>query len=167
MEILTLENKILNLDLISNSNIDVNYCVLEYKDEENTDFYFKNLLFLESFSNNKIILKIENTSIPLPHDWGIICGDVSHGELEVIPVSLISDRDFNAVTYNPLKSFRIDFKPITSVGFFPSIKWVIPRIEIGQFLALPYTNEKNEINCIYATQMHHKLPETIDISWLM
>lgn len=167
MNVLTLDNTVFNIDQVPDTVDDVRYCVLEYSDAERTDFYFKSLLFLESFNDSKIVLRVGENTIELPQEWSIICGDIHSGDLELINISALNERDFDVLVYNPLTKFRLDFQPISSVGFYQDVRWYSPRLGLGQILAVPLDNSVDPM-CVFVTHcQHNKVPEVLNIEWLL
>ena len=49
MRILTTENTAYDLDRIPESSEDIRYCVFDYTNPKDSDYYFVPLIFLESF----------------------------------------------------------------------------------------------------------------------
>ena len=85
MKILTLDNKVFDTDTIGHEiTEDIHFCVLEYGNEKNTDFYMKPLLFLETFSDIRLEMKIGDYNFRMPKDWSILCIDKEMGDGEVI-----------------------------------------------------------------------------------
>ncbi|NDG33116.1 hypothetical protein EB118_23995, partial [bacterium] len=111
MQILTLENKLFPLSNLPNQ-VDENtrFAVLDNSDPKNPDFFFVPLIFLESFNSPAIVLKIGDNEISMPIDWSIAVGDAtSNVDAEILPLTSLNDRGFDAVIFNPLSSFKIEY----------------------------------------------------------
>ncbi len=168
MQILTLENRLFSLNNLP-EEVDDNtrFAVLDNSDPRDPDFFFMPLIFLESFNSPAIVLKIGNDEIAMPIDWSIAVGDSTSGcDVEVLPLTSLNDRGFEALVFNPLSSFRIEFKPIEIVNFYNDVKWYFPKMKNNQLLATPLDyNEKP--NCAYFTKEISRQSDIIDISKLL
>ena len=104
MRILTLDNECFNLDdLPETIEDDVRFSVLDNSDPKNPDFFFVPLIFLESFSAPAMVLEINGREITMPVDWSIAVGCSESGnDLEILPLTSINDRGFEAFLFNPL-----------------------------------------------------------------
>ena len=167
MRVLTIDNSTFDIDEIPDLVDDIRFCVLEIMAADDVDYFFKPLLFLESFNDLKVELKIGIHRIYIPSKWSIICGDKEFGEVEVLPVKQINDREFDAFVFNPVKGFRPTFDELEVVNILPETKWFLPKLKFGQLLCLPLTMDVNP-PCIYIThQKNNKVPETIQLSELL
>ena len=68
MKILTENNRAYDLDKIPNEVEDIRYCVLDYSDSKNPDYFFIPLIFLESFYAPAVVLKIGEYTVQMPLD---------------------------------------------------------------------------------------------------
>src|SRR6056300_2035204 len=119
MKILTLENKCFMLeDLPEELDEDVRFSVLDNSDPKDPDFFFVPLIFLESFSSPAMVLDIGGHEVTMPLDWSIAVGCSESGnDLEILPLTSINDRGFEAFIFNPLTSFKPEFASINIVNF--------------------------------------------------
>ena len=147
MRILTLENKCFNLDdLPETIEDDVRFSVLDNSDPKNPDFFFVPLIFLESFSAPAMVLDIGGHEVTIPVDWNVAVGCSESGmDLEVLPLTSINDRGFEAFLFNPLSSFKTDFAEIKIVNFYTEVKWYFPKMKNGQLLSVPITEGENPL----------------------
>ena len=114
MRILTLDNECFSLkNLPDELEEDVRFSVLDNSDPKDPDFFFIPLIFLESFNSPAMVLEIAGNEIMMPIDWSIAVGDSQTGnDLEVLPLTSINDRGFEAFLFNPLSSFKFEFGDI-------------------------------------------------------
>jgi hypothetical protein len=168
MRILTLDNECFNLDdLPETIEDDVRFSVLDNSDPKNPDFFFVPLIFLESFSAPAMVLDIGGKEITMPVDWSIAVGCSESGnDLEVLPLTSINDRGFEAFLYNPLSSFKADFATINIVNFYTDVKWYFPKMKNGQLLSTPIT-DGNKPLCAYFVKDISRQCEVIEYSLLM
>ena len=168
MRILTLENECFNLtNLPDELDDDVRFAVLDNSDPKDPDFFFIPLIFLESFSSPAIVLEIMGKEIMMPIDWHIAVGDSTSGnDLEVLPLTSINDRGFEAFLFNPLSSFKLEFGDIKITNFYNDVKWYFPKTKNGQLLSIPIT-EGNKPLCAFFVKDISRQSETIDYSKLM
>jgi hypothetical protein len=168
MRILTLENECFNLDdLPETIEDDVRFSVLDNSDPKNPDFFFVPLIFLESFSAPAMVLDIGGHEVTMPVDWSVAVGCSESGnDLEVLPLTSINDRGFEAFLFNPLKSFKTDFAEIKIVNFYTDVKWYFPKMKNGQLLSIPISEGKNPL-CAYFVKDISRQCEVIEYSLLM
>lgn len=168
MKILTLNNKAYDLNnLPDNVDDEMRFSVLDNSDSSNPDFYFIPLIFLESFNSPAMVLKIGDDEISMPIDWSIAVGDSSSSsDIEILPLTSLNDRGFEAFCFNPLSSFRIEFKPIEIVNFYNDVKWYFPKMKNGQLLSVP-TSTKDKPNCCYFVKEISRQSELIDLSKIL
>jgi len=168
MRILTLENECFLLeDLPEELDEDVRFSVLDNSDPKDPDFFFVPLIFLESFSSPAMVLDIGGHEVTMPLDWSIVVGDHYSGlDLEVLPLTSINDRGFEAFCYNPLTGFKVDFKEIKIINFYNDVKWFFPKLKNGQLLTVPLTTGK-EPECVYFVKDISRQSEIIDYSLLV
>jgi len=168
MRILTLENECFNLDdLPETIEDDVRFSVLDNSDPKNPDFFFVPLIFLESFSAPAMVLDIGGHEVTMPVDWSVAVGCSESGnDLEVLPLTSINDRGFEAFLFNPLKSFKTDFAEIKITNFYTDVKWYFPKMKNGQLLSVPIREGKNPL-CAYFVKDISRQCEVIEYSLLM
>ena len=168
MRILTLENKCFNLtNLPDELEDDVRFAVLDNSDPKDPDFYFIPLIFLESFSSPAIVMEIMGKEIMMPVDWSMAVGDSYSGnDLEVLPLTSINDRGFEAFLFNPLSSFKLEFGDIKITNFYNDVKWYFPKTKNGQLLSIPISDEPNPL-CAFFIKDISRQSETIDYSTLL
>jgi len=168
MRILTLENECFNLDdLPETIEDDVRFSVLDNSDPKNPDFFFVPLIFLESFSAPAMVLDIGGHEVTMPVDWSIAVGCSESGnDLEVLPLTSINDRGFEAFLFNPLTSFKTDFAEIKIVNFYTDVKWYFPKMKNGQLLSVPIREGAKPL-CAYFVKDISRQCEVIEYSLLM
>ena len=150
MQILTLDNQTFSLNNLP-EEVDENtrFAVLDNSDANNPDFFFMPLIFLESFNAPAMVLRIGDSEVAMPLDWSIAVGDSSSAsDIEILPLTSLNDRGFEALIFNPLSSFRVEFKKIEIVNFYNDVKWYFPKMKNGQLLAVP-TRFQEKPNCAY------------------
>jgi hypothetical protein len=168
MRILTLDNECFNLDNLPETiEDDVRFSVLDNSDPKNPDFFFVPLIFLESFSAPAMVLDIGGKEVTIPVDWNVAVGCSESGnDLEVLPLTSINDRGFEAFLFNPLTSFKTDFAEIKIVNFYTDVKWYFPKMKNGQLLSVPITEGKNPL-CAFFVKDISRQCEVIEYSLLM
>src|SRR6056300_1575843 len=139
MRILTLENRCFRLDdLPEQIDDDVRFSVLDNSNPKEPDFFFIPLIFLESFSAPAMVLEIGGQEITMPVDWSIAVGCSESGnDLEILPLTSLNDRGFEAFLFNPMTSYKTEFKEINIVNSYTDVKWYFPKLKNGQLLSVP------------------------------
>ena len=163
MNILTLDNKAFSLNnLPEQIEEDIRFSVLDNSDPQNPDFFFIPLIFLESFSSPAIVMEINGKEISMPLDWHIAVGDSETGnDLEILPLTSINDRGFEAFIFNPLKSYKPDFGDLKVTNFYNDVKWHVPKTKNGQLLSVPITEGENPLCAFFIKDVSRQI-ETID-----
>ena len=168
MRILTLDNECYMLnDLPEEIEDDMRFSVLDNSDPKNPDFFFVPLIFLESFSAPAMVMEIGGHEIMMPIDWCIAIGDAECGnDLEVLPLTSINDRGFEAFLFNPLTSFKTEFADIKITNFYNDVKWYFPKMRNGQLLTVPITQGKKPL-CAFFVKDISRQSEVIDYAKLL
>ena len=168
MRILTLEDKCFSLtNLPDELDEDIRFAVLDNSDPKDPDFFFIPLIFLESFNAPAMVLEINGNEIMMPLDWSIAVGDSQSGnDIEVLPLTSINNRGFEAFLFNPLSSFKVDFAEIKITNFYNDVKWYFPKVKNGQLLSVPIT-EGSKPKCAYFIKEISRQSETIDYGQIL
>lgn len=145
MKILTLNNTAFDLnDLPEEVDDDTRFSVLDNSNPHDPDFFFMPLIFLESFNSPAILLNVGGYEVQMPLDWCMIVGDKECGlDPEVLPLTSINERGFDALVFNPIGGFRCEYYPIEIVNIYQDVRWYFPKMKNGQFLTVPLSNEEN------------------------
>lgn len=145
MRILTLNNTSFDLnDLPDDVDEDTRYSVLDNSNPSEPDFFFMPLIFLEAFNSPAIVLKIGDNEVQMPLDWCMVVGDKDCGlDPEVLPLTSINDRGFDALIFNPIKGFRAEYMPVEIVNIYNDVKWYFPKMKNGQILTVPIAEGEN------------------------
>jgi hypothetical protein len=168
MRILTLDNECFSLeDMPDQLEDDIRFSVLDNSDPKNPDFFFVPLVFLESFSAPAMVLEIGGKEITMPVDWNIAVGCSESGnDLEILPLTSLNDRGFEAFLFNPLTSYKTDFAEINIISFYTDVKWYFPKMKNGQLLSIPITDGKNPL-CAFFVKDISRQCEVIEYSQLL
>lgn len=168
MKILTLENEPFSLNNLPDElEDDVQFAVLDNSDPKEPDFFFIPLIFLESFSSPAIVLEINGNEIMMPVDWCMAVGDSTSGnDLEILPLTSINDRGFEAFLFNPLSGFKFEFGDIKITNFYNDVKWYFPKMKNSQLLAVPIEDGPKPL-CAYFVKDISRQCELIDYTNLL
>ena len=168
MKILTLENKTFHLNnLPEELKDDVRFAVLDNSNPKEADFFFIPLIFLESFSSPAMVLKINGREITMPVDWSLAVGDSEGaGDIEVLPLTSLNDRGFEAFLFNPLTSYTLNRGKIKITNFYNDVKWYFPKMKNGQLLAIPIEDGEDPL-CAYFVKDISRQSEMIDYGVLL
>jgi len=168
MQILTLDNEYFSLNNLPDEvDESTRFAVLDNSDAKEPDFFFMPLIFLESFNAPAMVLKIGDEEVTMPIDWSIAVGDSScASDIEILPLTSLNDRGFEALIFNPLSSFRVEFKKIEIVNFYSDVKWYFPKMRAGQLLATPLSEGKKP-NCAYFVKEISRQSEIIHLDRIL
>jgi hypothetical protein len=142
---------------------DLRYCVLDYGNNTEIDFYFIPLIFLDVFSRPAADLKIGPYRITMPLDWSVIITDRDFGYLEIIELKHLNDRAFDVFCFNPIDGYLPEFHEISIQNIFPDFSWNMPRLKFGHILAVPLSDKPNS-PCAFFVKDTNKLPDTLEIT---
>lgn len=162
MKILTNENQAYSLNQIPDVIGDVRYCVLDYSDQANVDYYFMPLIFLESFNSPCVDIKIGPYNIQMPLDWSVVIGDINLGELEVMPLIYLNDKDFDVFAFNPISGYMPRYLKFEILNIWPDVKWYFPKLKNGHLLSVPLTDGAEPLCALFIKDIG-KIPESLDI----
>ena len=167
MRILTLDNKCFHLDdLPEQIDDDVRFSILDNSDPKDPDFFFVPLIFLESFNAPAMVLEINGKEITMPVDWSIAVGCSESGnDLEILPLTSLNDRGFEAFLFNPLSSYKFDFGDIKITNFYTDVKWYFPKMKNGHLLSVPVTDGDDPL-CAFFVKDISRQCELIDFGAL-
>jgi hypothetical protein len=98
----------------------------------------------------------------MPLDWSVIIGDVNSGDLEVMPLIYLNDKDFDVYTFNPISGYMPSFLKLEIVNIWPDVKWYFPKLKNGNLLSVPLSGGHAPL-CSFFVKDTNKLPEQIDI----
>jgi hypothetical protein len=145
MRILTLNNHAFDLnDLPEEVDEDMRFSVLDNSNPQDPDFFFMPLIFLEAFNSPAILLQVGNYEIQMPLDWCMVVGDKECGlDPEVLPLTSINERGFDALVFNPVNGFRQEYMPIKILNIFQDVRWYFPKMKNGQLLTVPLSDDPN------------------------
>ena len=166
MKILTNDNHSFNLNQIPDSADDIRFGILDYSDQNNVDYFFVPLIFLESFNSPCVDLRIGSHSLQMPLDWSVIIGDKDSGEMEIMPLIYLNDKDFDVFCYNPITGYMPSFLRLEIINIWPDVKWYFPKLKSGHLLAVPL-NDKPCPSCAFFLKDIGKIPEALDIRKLI
>ena len=107
MNILTVDNNTYNLNAVPTIVEDLQYCVLDCTNPKALDYFYIPLIFLESFNAPAVILDIGGQTIEMPMDWSIMIGEKEMGQCEMVPLTSLNDRGFEAFVYNPFSKIPL------------------------------------------------------------
>lgn len=168
MRILTLENNSYSLSNIpSTMEETIRFAVLDNSNPQDPDFFFNPLIFLESFNSPAVVLTIDGNEITMPLDWCVAVGCSDAGsDLEVLPLTSLNNRGFEAFLFNPLTGSMPKYRTIEIVNFYNDVKWYFPKMKNGQLLSVPIS-EGNDPLCAFFVKDISRQSETIDFGKLL
>ena len=166
--ILTLENKAFNLnELPDEVEEDARFSVLDNSDASYPDFYFMPLIFLESFNSPAILMNIGGYEIQMPLDWCMLVGDSDCGtDPEVLPLTSINERGFEAFVINPIKGYRSEFAAVEIINIYQDVRWYFPKMTNGQLLSVPLHDGHNPL-CAYFVKEISRQSEQVELANLL
>ena len=84
----------------------------------------------------------------------------------VTALTSLNDRGFEAFLFNPLSSFKMEFKEIKILNFYNDVKWYFPKMKNGQLLSVPIT-EGDDPLCAYFVKDISRQCEIIEYASLL
>ena len=168
MRILTLDNEALDLQQLPDElEEDIRFSILDNSDSNEPDFFYVPLIFLESFNSPAVVLSVNGNEVTMPLDWCMAVGCSQSGsDLEVLPLTSLNERGFEAFLFNPLESYKPEFGSIEIVNFYNDVKWYFPKMKNGQLLSVPISDNDNPL-CAYFVKDLSRQCEIIDFGKLL
>ena len=163
MRILTLDNQCYEMNELPNEIDELRFSILDNSNPEDVDYYFIPLIFLESFTAPSAVLKIGDHQLQIPLDWQVLIGDPEIGDLEIVPVSSISERGIKAFCSNPISTFKPEFNDVNIVDIYSDVKWYFPKLKTGQLLSVPLHNGPQPM-CAYFAKEISRAQSIVDVS---
>lgn len=163
MLILMPDNTTFDMNTIPEQVDDLRYCVLDYSNQNDADFYFIPLYFLDQFPRPSADLQIGNFRVQMPLDWSIIIADKNLGNMEILELKHLNDRDFDAFLMNPINGYMPQFGEISIQNIYPDVTWNMPKLKYGHILAVPLESGPSPL-CAFFVKDTNRLPETLDIT---
>ena len=100
-------------------------------------------------------------------DWHMAVGDIeSFNDLEILPLTSLNDRGFDAFLFNPLKSYQAQYAEVKITNFYNDVKWYFPKMKNGQLLSVPITEGDNPLCAFFVKDISRQL-ECIDFGKLI
>ncbi len=125
------------------------------------------LIFLEAFNSPAIVMNIAGCEIQMPLDWSIIVGDgICGADSEVLPLTSINERGFEAFIFNPITGFKIDYEPIEIVNIYQDVKWYFPKMRNGHILSVPLSDGPDP-KCAYFVKEINRQSELIQVDKIL
>lgn len=166
MNILTVENVTYDLNAVPNEVDDLQYCVLDCTTPKSLDYFFIPLIFLESFNAPAVILDIGGQQIEMPMDWSILVGEKELGICEMVPLTSLNDRGFEAFVHNPFSGYTHEFKEVKIVNVFQEVKWYFPKLKNGHVLTMPI-KAGSKPSCVFFAKELNQIPDQIQVGDLL
>lgn len=168
MQILTLDNTCFDLNTLPDElEDDIRFSILDNSSPAEPDFFFLPLIFLESFNSPAMELEINGNRIVMPLDWHILVGDPSAGnDLEILPLTSINDRGFEAFVFNPLSSYTHKFMTVSITNIYNDVKWYFPKTKNAQLITTPI-EAKDDPLCAFFIKDINRQSETLQLHNLL
>lgn len=167
MRILTNNNQTFELDNIPDIiENDLRFCVLDYSNQNDVDFMFPPVVFLDQFSRPCADLLVGKYHVHVPLDWSIVIADKNSGSLEIIDIKHINDREFQAFCLNPIEGYMPSFLDLELSDVFSDISWNVPQLSTSNFLVVPLSVGDCPL-CILLIRDHQKIGDVLDITKIL
>ena len=166
MKILKTDNTPFNLDKVPETGDDIQYCVLDTNNNKNIDFFFIPLIFMETFNAPSMVMEVGQYTVQMPIDWSVMIIEKEMGQCEMVPLTSINDRGFEAMVINPLTANMTQSYEIKIVNVFQDVKWYFPKLKHGHILAMPVSDKPNS-PCAYFVKDTNQIPDIIDVGHLL
>lgn len=165
MRILTTDNIAYDLNRIPDAVEDVRYCVFDYSDPRNPDYFFIPLIFLESYNAPSVVLNIGEFKVQMPLDWSVLACDDSYSDLEIMPLTSLNDRGFHTMVFNPFKHMVPRPHEVTIANVFSDVRWYFPKLKTGNILVVPLDDTHCPPCALFVKELG-KISDVIDIGAL-
>lgn len=165
MNILMNNNTTFDLNVVPSNTEDLSFCVFDTNDRKYCDYFFNPLIFMETFTSPSAVLRIGDHRIHMPLDWSVLVCDEDITDVEIVPLTSISGRDFMTLAYNPLNHMVIQPCKIEIVDIYSDVKWYAPKIKNGCMLVTPL-EMKSKPMCVLFVRERNKIPSDLELGEL-
>ncbi len=162
MKILKTDNVPFNLDKVPETGDDIQYCVLDTNNNKNIDFFFIPLIFMETFNAPSMVMEVGEHTIQMPIDWSVMVIEKELGQCEMVPLTSINDRGFEAMVINPLTVNMAESHEIKIVNIFQDVKWYFPKLKHGHIMSVPLNDRPNP-PCMFFAKEINQIPDVINV----
>ena len=162
MKILKTDNTPFNLDKVPETGDDIQYCVLDTNNNKNIDFFFIPLIFMETFNAPSMVMEVGEHTIQMPIDWSVMVIEKELGQCEMVPLTSINDRGFEAMVINPLTVNMTESYEIKIVNVFQDVKWYFPKLKHGHIMSVPLNDRPNP-PCMFFAKEINQIPDVINV----
>ena len=162
MKILKTDNTPFNLDKVPETGDDIQYCVLDTNNNKNIDFFFIPLIFMETFNAPSMVMEVGEHTIQMPIDWSVMVIEKELGQCEMVPLTSINDRGFEAMVINPLTVNMAESHEIKIVNIFQDVKWYFPKLKHGHIMSVPLNDRPNP-PCMFFAKEINQIPDVINV----
>ena len=162
MKILTTHNISYNLNKVPELVDDLQYCVLDTTNKKNIDFFFIPLIFMETFNAPSMVMEVGEHTIQMPIDWSVMVIEKELGQCEMVPLTSINDRGFEAMVINPLTVNMAESHEIKIVNIFQDVKWYFPKLKHGHIMSVPLNDRPNP-PCMFFAKEINQIPDVINV----
>lgn len=162
MKILKTDNTPFNLDKVPETGDDIQYCVLDTNNNKNIDFFFIPLIFMETFNAPSMVMEVGQYTVQMPIDWSVMIIEKEMGQCEMVPLTSINDRGFEAMVINPLTANMTQSYEIKIVNVFQDVKWYFPKLKHGHIMSVPVADTPNP-PCLFFAKEINQIPDVINV----
>ena len=166
MNILLAENINYNINDMPDEIDDLRFCILDCSDVQNIDYFFLPLVFLESFTSPVAILNIGPYKVEMPLDWSVVICDSDTSDIEVMELTKLNDRGFEAFVFNPLSDTVSNTYEITITNVYPEVKCFFPKLKNGTILVVPLEASEKPKCALFVKEIS-KLPKLLELADLI
>ena len=92
----------------------------------------------------------------------MVVGEAEQGELNVLPITSLNDRGFEAFMFNPLSSGKPDFAEVDIVDIYQEVKWFFPKLKHGHLLVTPIETKQTPASVLFVKEAN-KIPDVVDL----
>lgn len=165
MIILTSENAAYDINILPfNRETPLNYCVLDHSNNDDVDYKFRPLLFIEPGVIATVFLRVGGRYvISVPATWFILTMDQETSEVDIVPILRVSNMTYSAFAFNPISGFIPKAHQLEILDTYPEVEWRIPKLDKGHMLALPLKVSDNP-ECIFIVRDYKSISNNIEYS---
>ena len=116
---------------------------------------------METFNAPSMIMEVGPYSVQMPIDYSILVIERELGQCEMVPLTSLNDRGFEALVINPLTSKIVDSHEIKIVNVFQDVRWYMPKLKHGHLLAVP-VEEKKQPQCLFFAKDINQIPDVLE-----
>jgi len=143
------------------------FTLLDFTDINDVDIVCFPLNVYEIFTTSVAEIRIGNLGfVYVPLDYHVPVGDRFHGDLELLDILSIIDKEIETLVIKPIDGYHIRWETIDVINIYEDVSYIFPVVRNTHLVACPIENVHNPY-CIFVGNRTVKQNVILDPSFFM